>query len=409
MSMVTYAKSVAISLAVILNAGAILGEEPAEERQLVERIVASWRARQEKVKTIRARATIESFYSKGWVSSVDYQTGYGPIPPDDLWFKDQWYSWDIDVHQGRLRKERYRAEIYGVDESIAKVPPVIRRFYGLEFFTDGNSTVFQRPEDFELDGVPTRFRHHVSLYGHTGHEFVIGTEDLPLFWCAGGTITGDWPNPLNMLKVDEPDRFTFYGRIKYQQRDCVILRVRNQNSKISVAEFWIDESPPYLIYQRRIVDSWSDAEWVHHQIQVQYRDQQGYPVPSAWTISCYSYRDPFEKNDAFAKSKLFTHVQIYTVEKIEVNSPLARELFTPPPLKVGMGVDDAVRNQRYVVNYDGKLVPFRNPEQQLQLLSSSSRWWRTMRYVAAVAMTIVLVVAAWLGYRYSRKWTGICR
>lgn len=74
-----------------------------------------------------------------------------------------------------------------------------------------------------------------------------------------------------------------------------------------------------------------------------------------------------------------------------------------------MGVDDAAKNQRYVVNYDGKLVPFLNPEQQLQLLSSSSRCWLTMRYVAAVAMTIVLVVAAWLGYRCSRKWTGIWR
>jgi hypothetical protein len=211
-----------------------------------------------------------------------------------------------------------------------------------------------------------------------------------------------------MLKVDEPDRFTFYGRTKYQQRDCLILRVRNQQSTTSVVEFWVDESPPNLIYQRRIVRFRGDAEILEQQMQVDYRDQQGHLVPSTWTISRYSYHDPFDKNDAFANRRLFTEMRVYTVEQIEVNRPLPRKLFTPPPLKVGMGVDDVVKNERYVVDHSGKLVPFRDPEQQRRLLSSSSTW-RSMRYIVVLVMTIMLVVAAWFGSKYGRKLTNTCR
>ena len=388
--MATYTKGVVLALAVTLNAGGILGREATDERQLVERIVASWRARQKDIQTIRASARVDSFYSKGYLSAKTGASKYGPIPPEDTWIRGESQSWAIDFPQGRFAKES--SKTYGSDPGDEDVPPQLVRRAERFLFKDGNYThCIANPEHGPRPKGYT-FLQHVHFSKYQGHAFVIWPDDVPLLWCAGGTITGDWPNPLQMLRVDAPEQFTFYGRATWQQRGCVLLRTRNQRSTTSVVEFWVDESSPHLIYRRRVVDFLQGGERLQEEIQVQYSQRQGQFIPWQWSRTCYEFwHDP----------NSVTQVT-FTIQDIEFNKPLPDGLFTVR-LEPGMGVIETDKSGQYVVDVDGKLVPYRGPEQQQRLLRSGQRPHMKKWTVTVILATTALAALAWLGHRWWKK------
>lgn len=81
MSITTIIKCGVVALAVILYTEAIFGTEASLERQLVERIVASWRARQKEIEAIRSRTAIEFFYGKGYVNAYEFDQGMSATEP----------------------------------------------------------------------------------------------------------------------------------------------------------------------------------------------------------------------------------------------------------------------------------------------------------------------------------------
>lgn len=389
--MANFTKGAVVALAVILNAETILGEEPSAERQLVERIVASWRARQKDIQTIRASARVDSFYSKGYLSAKTGASKYGPIPPEDTWIRGESQSWAIDFSRGRFAKDSCKTYGYGGGQD---GPPQLVRLTERFLLKDGNYThCCVHPEERPRPKGHT-FLQHVNFSKYQGHAFVIWPEDVPLLWCAGGTITGDWPIPTRMLRVDAPEEFTFYGRATWQQRDCILLRTRNQGSKNSVVEFWVDETPPHLIYRRRVVRFLQGGERLEEEIQVQYSQRQGQFIPWQWSRTCYAYR---HAGNTVTQCK-------FTIQDIELNAALPEELFTVR-LEPGMGVIETDKSGQYVVDIDGKLVPYQGPEQQQRLLLSARRQkmrkWTTITIITAGAIAVASVVG--LGYRWWKK------
>ncbi|GIW90313.1 MAG: hypothetical protein KatS3mg109_0745 [Pirellulaceae bacterium] len=390
-----WAWKIGMVAAMVPMVGQARGEQEADSEPWVEKIVASWRAQQESIRTLHARATVESFFSKGYVTSKPRivskaVSDYGVIPPDDVWFRGQAQSWTIDFSTGRFRKEFRKARIYERED--LSVPPQITHFHALFLFGDRRFTQVIRPEEWQLPGEPERFRQHVTFDHGPGHAFVILPEDLPLLWCAGGTITGDWPNPMNLRKLDAADRFTLFGNTKWHGHDCVVLRLRNQQSTTSVVEFWVGREPPHAIYRSQTIWFAAGSERVERQIDVEYKAHNGQLLPAEWQVTYFDYYDH--------SGKPTIHAEKIAVRQIEINMPLSEELFTVR-LEPGMGVYDADNNQSFVVDVDGKLVPYQNPEQQRRI-AARARQQRTVRIAAPVIGVVALTVAAWFGYRYLR-------
>ncbi|GIW91917.1 MAG: hypothetical protein KatS3mg109_2349 [Pirellulaceae bacterium] len=374
----------------LATARAFAGQE-SDSHGMIETIVARWISRQETIRTIQARATADSFFGKGSVtarSESRMRSKYGTIPLDDVWFRNQNYSWAIDFAAGRFRKQFHAAFVYNRD--IGGLPPEIRLFHETILFSGGKHTWVIRPEEWDYPGRPPVFKRHVSFDHGIGHAFVIWPEDLPLLWCAGGTITGDWPNPMQLLKVDGAEQFTWYGATDWHGRRCVVLRVRNQQSTDSVVEFWVDRDPPHAIYRSQIIRFVAQGERIERQIDVEYKKDMELMVPSKWQLASYYVGD----------SSAVT-IKTFTIQDIQINRPLPEDLFTVR-LEPGMGVSDNDNQRDYVVDLDGKLVPYQNPEQQ-QRIAAHARQQRTVRIAAPVVGVMALTVAAWIFYRYLRR------
>ncbi|GIW90293.1 MAG: hypothetical protein KatS3mg109_0725 [Pirellulaceae bacterium] len=389
---------IGLVMAVLHPVGDIWAQQETDSKQLVETIFAGWISRQHAIATLSARASVDVFYSRGYATNAAPTSAgrHRLVPPDDTWFPGGTQSWAIDFTRGRFRKEFYKAGIHSVDETIARIPPRILYSYQLSLFTGAKFTRVIRPEERDWPGSPPGFRQHVSFDHGIGHAFVIWPEDLPLLWCAGGTITGDWPNPLRLLKVDEPDQFTYYGHTDWHSRRCVLLRVRNQQSTDSVVEFWVDGDPPHAIYRSQIIRFVARGDRIERQIDVEYKELAGHLLPSKWQVTFYDYFGELTHQE-----KPFICMKTITIQDIEINRPLPEELFTVR-LEPGMGVYDADNNRSFVVDLDGKLVPYQNPEQQRRI-ASLAKGRRTVQKVVSVvvglAVAIALSTAGWLVYR----------
>ncbi|GIW96294.1 MAG: hypothetical protein KatS3mg110_4335 [Pirellulaceae bacterium] len=392
--MPTVARRLGLVIGIMLMAGQTCAQEQSTSQPSINSIVARWRERQQGIRTIRASATVDVFCSKGYVTA---KTARGPgsqtfpdsrpIPPEDTWFRDGRQSWAIDFAASRFRKEFQKARIF----ELYNVPAQIKPVYQLFLFNGRKHTWVIRPEEYDYPGRPPGFRQHVTFDHGPGYAFVIWPGDLPLFWCAGGTITGEWQNPVQMLKIDDASRFTLCGSMYWRNRPCVLLRVRNQQSTNSVVEFWVDRDSPHTIYRSQIVQFLSYGERVERQIDVEYKELSGQLVPANWRLTYFDYYDS-ENPQIFAET--------YTIQDIAINDPMAEELFTMR-LQPGMGVYDADNNCSFVVDLDGKLVPYRNPEQQRRI-AARARQQRTVRIAAPLIGVVALTVAAWFGYRYLR-------
>ncbi|GIW92660.1 MAG: hypothetical protein KatS3mg110_0701 [Pirellulaceae bacterium] len=369
-------------------------QERSDSRVLVERIVAGWHSRQKAIKSLRARATVDSFYGKGYASAMAPDSQEGIVPPQDVWYRDQYQSWDIDFAEGRFRKEFRKARVCGEQigpsrSSISLVPLV----YNQLLFADNYATLVLRPEEGKWGTFRDGFRQHV-LFDYNP-AFVIWPEDRPLLWCAGGTITGQWQSPLHMLRIDPPDHFVLHHRTRWRDHHCVILRVRNQQSRDSVLEFWVDEEEPHLIYRSQVITFINDAERIEARTDVEYQERQRQQLPVKWTQTNFWYYGP--------PGQVFTHSETFTIQQIEINTPLDPDLFKVQ-LKPGMGVIyGRDRPGRYVVDLSGKLVECRSAEQQ-QRIASLAKGRQTVHKVVSVVVgltvAIALSTAGWLAYRH---------
>ncbi|GIW91938.1 MAG: hypothetical protein KatS3mg109_2370 [Pirellulaceae bacterium] len=381
----------ALHMLVVIGAARTYAQEQPDSTALVERIMATWHSRQNAIKTLRASATVDSFISKGYASSIHFYKGE-PIPTQDVWYRGQWQSWEIDLAARRFRKEFCKAMICADETARSKNPlQIVPMVYHRLLFSDDKATLVLRPEDGNWGTHNDGFRQHVLFDYAPG--FVIWPEDLPLFWFAGG-ITGQWPSPSQMPRLDRPEEYIVHHRTRWHDRNCVILRVRNHRSRDSVREFWVDDEEPHVVYRSQIVRFADNGERVEQRTDIEYQEGQGRQVPVKWTYTeFWCLASPGE---------VFTRSETFTIQQIEINTPLDPDLFKVQ-LKPGMGVIyGRDRPGRYVVDLSGKLVECRSAEQQ-QRIASLAKGRQTVHKVVSVVVgltvAIALSTAGWLAYR----------
>lgn len=125
---------------------------------------------------------------------------------------------------------------------------------------------------------------------------------------------------------------------------------------------------------------------------MQYSQRQGQFIPWQWSRTCYEYwRDP----NSVTQRK-------FTIQDIELNRPLPEDLFTVR-LEPGMGVIETDKDGYYIVDIDGKLVPYQGPEQQQRLLLSGQRQQMKKWSTIIVATTVAVAATVWLVYRWWEK------
>jgi hypothetical protein len=226
-----------------------------------------------------------------------------------------------------------------------------------------------------------RWRQNVTLYKHMSHAFVLWPDDLPLLWWAGG-VTGYWPNPQQLTRLDSADRFSYHATVTFSGRPCVLLRTPDQGSSRAVCEFWVDIVPPHPILRMRCIGDNGECDT---EIQVAYQDDAHQLLPANWSIISYP---PLE-------------MRTYTVERFEWNANLPEYLFKVD-LKPGMGVWDAEKGKKYFVDQRGELAPY-TTETNTSLSRDQPVQFRGQTVLISVGTGIIAALFAWLAWHYRNK------
>lgn len=355
---------------------ALLAEENSPREGLVPKIVAAWRAKRERVRTVVCEAKVQSFYPKGYLSSLwlPLQTTEFEqvLPAEDKQFADESYSLAVDFPANRVRKEFRLTAIYA-DETQRFLAPE----YGLHLFHDGQYKLFRPKETYPEQATRSGWATpDVTLYESASHQFLLSFTDLPLIWLGGG-VSGRYPLPEDMLFLAGAADFNTRGEVQWKGKDCFVLTIQEQQSKEAVREFWVGVEPPYPIYYCRA----RKGDRVKWQIEVKHRLQEHDLVPAEWVYTEY----------AFPGKSFFR--QTYSVQRLELNSKLPAELFDRK-LETGQVVYKVPNNTTYEVSNDGGLVPVRKARPQKKHPIS----WNILAFIILVSAALLLV--AW---RYFRK------
>jgi hypothetical protein len=369
----------ALCVATVIGFGGgsiLLAEEKGAREGLVPKIFAEWQAKRERIRTIICEAKVQSFYPKGYLSSLwlPQQTAeFEPVlPSEDKQFADEPYSLAVDFAAKRVRKEFRITGIYA---------DTTQRFlaleYGLHLFNNGQYKVFRPKETYPEEVTRSAsLPPDVLLFENASHQFLFSFSDLPLLWLAGG-VSGRYPLPEAMLFLANAADFKTRGEAQREGKDCVVLTAQEQQSKDALREFWVGVEPPYPIYYCRS----RNGERIDWQLEVKYRLQGHDLVPSEWVYTGYLF-----------PGKSFRR-QTYSVQRIELNSELPAELFDRKP-EPGQTVYKIPNHTMYEVNKDGGLIPVGEARPQKKHLVS----WNMLAFIILASVAALLV--AW---RYLRK------
>jgi hypothetical protein len=194
-----------------------------------------------------------------------------------------------------------------------------------------------------------------------------------------GSVTGRYPLPTQLRQLDEPKQFSYRGRVKWKEQDCVVLTVQEQESPTGVRELWVGTQKPHPIYFSRA----RDGDKVYWQMEVDYRPEPDLLLlPRSWTVTWYFFGDP----------KLF-YMQTFHIKNILINPPLPAERFEKA-LEPGMVVHDVAKNASLEVREDGSLGPLQHPHPERKGLRRIWTW-------LAILVSTLLVVG--LALRYLKK------
>lgn len=314
--------------------------------ELIKQIVSSWQERQANVQTVSCVMNVDSFYPKGYVSE-EWLFGRGKLPGEgilpsfpasDTRITRESYSLAIDFDQANVRKEiALTIPSYSENDFSLVVADELHLFH------EGNYRMFRRnvpprDEDSALNPIVA----DVTLYEGASHQGLFQFSDLPILWIAGN-INGRYPLPLKLRSAPASEMFSYRGKVRWQNNDCVILTTQEQNGPSARREFWVGIRPPHLIYKCS-ARMGEDFFWT---IEIEYDEQTPDQVrPTKWKCTNYNYPNP---------NSLMT-TRTYRVESLNTNSHLPDDLFHKN-LEPGMIARHVEKNETFEVGDDGSLVP----------------------------------------------------
>lgn len=334
------------------------GQE-ANPQALVRQIVAAWQQRQ-RVRTLRCRVQVDSFYPRGYLSTLDFHLLKSPpLPPKDCRFTDGFCFWAVELSGAKvkkIRKEHAWMKPF-LDQKKGKAEFIQR--HTLFLYTDGQCRRFWP--------VPNQ---EVTLLGSSNTMGMVSGLDLPLAWVLGrvnGEVfcVGQWE------RSEPAERFTYRGQAEYKGQKCAVLTLPEQNTQTLFREFWVGLGPGYPIYYCRS----QEGDRVYSEIEVEYSSEGQGEVPRRWT--CYDHEEGLIAYDTC------------TVQEWQVNVSLPDELFVRD-YQPGETVYDMPRRQKFRVDAQGQLVP-------LTPVVSEPRSW--LRILLPAWLILILILLVWYGVR----------
>ncbi len=343
----------------------LAADEKEDQARLIRSIVATWKARKDRVKTIRFEAIVETFYPKDSLSEklrVEFKDSSQVIPEVDRRFSGEPCSWAIEFAGPQIRKEYKLTNEFLHDKTYE-----LGLEHSLHLFSKGRYRYFRPTKD----GLPKGFTESTSvipdanLHEGASHIFLLSVADLPLLWLAGG-VNGHWPTPGHLQLLDAADRFRYAGEAAWKGQKCVVLVVPEQQSDTSVREFWVAAQEPYLIHRCRA----RDGDTVYWELKVDHRREGDFVVPAEWTATGYNI-----------PGNLF-YARIFSMKRAEVNVPLPPELFDKK-LEPGSTVFHTEANTLFEVNASGELGPLGSGSRR------SSWLWIVLSIVSLLAIALL--------------------
>jgi hypothetical protein len=364
-------------LALLAGGGRLAAGEAQRHEEDLRRILAAWQARQTQVQGLTCKAKVESFYPRGYLSDqAEFHTDVPaklPNPPvypeEDVRIADGPCSWSLDFANARIRKEAQLTKPYFRSGDDYELIPD----YGLHLFRDGKYRLFRTKDRQSREPAePGVLSPDVYLYESASHQFLLWFSDLPLLWLGGG-VTGRYPLPTAMRRLDAAQRFTVQGLAQWQGIECLVLTVQEQESPSSVREFWVHLAPPYPIHLCRA----KNGDVVSWQLEVKYRNQAQQLVPETWTYDEYSV----------GKTPGLFSRRTYQVEEFQLNPALEAQEFEKR-LEPGTTAFHVEKNNAFQVRPDGSLGPLspRDPSTS----RGSVRYWILGGSLFALLLAVVL-------------------
>lgn len=322
--------------------GTAVAQPAATDDELLDRIIADWRARQAAVSKIRYRARGEDGMQSRFPKEV---------------------TWTLDFRNNRMRKESDEFVSQGdVRELSRQVMTYLfdgtkyQTFYGRE----RNTSDLYKPPPALAD-----------LNWHTGDGFIVW-QDLPVFLAHGSIPTNEVsPEPSRLDVPLKKDDFVVGGRGKFQGRDCVVLK----SPKIGDIgrEYWVDLARQSAVLRHIIL--------FHNRplfgIDVAYVETKAGWLPARWTNTRYEPAD-----NAVLLVEEMSNVTV------ELNPTFGSEEFHMKPTP-GMRVNFEEKKGLYLMQPDGtfELLDTNAP-------TAVAGDWTIYYILALVALVICIVCAA---------------
>lgn len=330
----------------------------AADRATIERIVAQWRTRAEKIGTLHCIASGKATSAKGCYNGCKYlpEGVAGDVPVQDHSFTIS-YDWLFDFKKVRFRIER-RCQIFDTQELVFIPDATVTAFDGVR----KPRTLARREWNVTASYSPSAKQpeFYVERPGP-----VLNTPDL-IGLLAHGVVPrhGAVVSPTGIAGVfSTPHDFIVHGRAERRGRDCVVLRSVGK-PPTNFTEYWVDER------RQGAVVYWESRARTRKffEFGIDYREVAGLWLPHMIEYTKYS-AEPNNPPELFWRLKL---------DRVEPNVPVSDDLFRLEP-------DDGM-----LVWNASTAEPYRAGEATVSA-ASIVRWC----FLVAVA-TVVIPGAVWL-------------
>ncbi len=333
----------------------------AADDKIVAKIIADWKARQEK--TARVHYELEGWEIKTKGSINDGGDPSFPpgsiVPAEDVRLPLR-ISLKLDFDQKFLRRQK-AFEVFDV--------PAFKFMPGYdEYVCDGSTIKFYQLEEKNPDRGGGPDITMSTLRPSTRAYFLMERFDYPVYLAHGSVLSAQQPELTpQAMRIDsfDPKLFQYLGRGNIGGVVCEILSAQKGGKKL--IDYWVDTTKDSAVVQ---VDKFRDGD-LYLRTAIQYQKIPWGWVPKSWTIGTYYY-------DAISfEDKL-------NVKSVQINPILDRKEFEGET-RPGLIVKKVDEGKSYRISEHGVYEPLPTGER------GGSYWLVVLVVVLAV---IVLGYAA---------------
>lgn len=318
-----------VSLAALASdaAGPIRTSSAEDDKKVIERIVADWGARSDKLRTIHCIVEGAATSAKGCYNGGQYTPKYvrGDVPVDDHSHQIR-YDWLFDFEKGRYRIES-RGEVFDA-VSLKFVPHVtVTAFDG-----SGKPKLLARREwNTSVAYAPpaTQPELYVNLASSQ-----LETKDMVMLFAHGALPRAGAVLPAGGVASSRSGRrvFVLHGRAERNGRECIVLRSMGRRPT-EFTEYWVDRE------RQSAIVHWEDRVPPGrklYDVDIEYEEVSGLWLPKH--IDYTKYR-PQPENPPELVCRM-------NVTSLLPNAPVSADMFELEP-EVGMIVSDNMEHRRY--------------------------------------------------------------